>query len=54
MSGATTVVLILGGYGNFGARIARALEPFGLARAEDLKATLRRIIELHRRSAAEG
>jgi NAD(P)-dependent dehydrogenase (short-subunit alcohol dehydrogenase family) len=25
MSGATTVVLILGGYGNFGARIARAL-----------------------------
>lgn len=26
----------------------RVLEPFGLARAEDLKATLRRIIELHR------
>ncbi|MGZ5276939.1 MAG: MarR family winged helix-turn-helix transcriptional regulator [Caldimonas sp.] len=28
----------------------RVLEPFGLARAEDLKATLRRIIELHRDS----
>ena len=27
---------------------ARVLEPFGLQRAEDLKATLRRIIELHR------
>ena len=26
----------------------RVLEPFGLARAEELKATLRRIIELHR------
>jgi DNA-binding MarR family transcriptional regulator len=26
---------------------ARVLEPFGLARAEELKATLRRIIELH-------
>ena len=29
----------------------RVLEPFGLARAEDLKATLRRIIELHRDSS---
>lgn len=28
----------------------RVLEPFGLKRAEELKATLRRIIELHRRS----
>ena len=28
----------------------RILEPFGLARAEELKATLRRIIELHRDS----
>jgi DNA-binding MarR family transcriptional regulator len=27
----------------------RVLEPFGLTRAEELKATLRRIIELHRR-----
>ncbi len=27
---------------------ARVLEPFGLQRAEELKATLRRIIELHR------
>jgi DNA-binding MarR family transcriptional regulator len=27
---------------------ARVLEPFGLARAEDLKGTLRRIIDLHR------
>jgi len=26
----------------------RVLEPFGLARAEDLKTTLRQIIELHR------
>jgi DNA-binding MarR family transcriptional regulator len=31
---------------------ARVLEPFGLARAEALKTTLRRIIELHR--GAEG
>ncbi len=29
----------------------RVLAPFGLKRAEDLKATLRRIIELHRRAA---
>ena len=29
----------------------RVLEPFGLARAEDLKTTLRRIIELHRQPA---
>jgi DNA-binding MarR family transcriptional regulator len=28
----------------------RVLEPFGLARAEDLKTTLRQIIELHRTS----
>ena len=28
----------------------RVLEPFGLKHAEDLKATLRRIIELHRRT----
>jgi len=28
---------------------ARVLEPFGLTRAEELKTTLRRIIELHRR-----
>lgn len=33
---------------------ARVLEPFGLPRAEDLKATLRRIIELHRASPGEG
>ena len=26
----------------------RVLEPFGLQRAEDLKATLRRMIELHK------
>ena len=32
----------------------RVLEPFGLPRAEELKATLRRIIELHRGSPAEG
>jgi len=32
----------------------RVLEPFGLARAEELKATLRRIIELHRGSGGEG
>ena len=32
----------------------RVLEPFGLARAEDLKTTLRRIIELHRGSAEAG
>ncbi len=31
----------------------RVLEPFGLARAEDLKATLRRIIELHREPLGE-
>ena len=31
----------------------RVLEPFGLARAEDLKATLRRIIELHREPFGE-
>ena len=30
----------------------RVLEPFGLTRAEELKATLRRIIELHRRGGA--
>ena len=30
----------------------RVLEPFGLTRAEELKATLRRIIELHREAAA--
>ncbi|HEX7440527.1 MAG TPA: MarR family transcriptional regulator [Caldimonas sp.] len=33
---------------------AKVLEPFGLARAEDLKATLRRIIELHRESPGEA
>ena len=33
---------------------ARVLEPFGLARAEELKATLRRIIELHRETPREG
>ena len=33
---------------------ARVLEPFGLQRAEDLKATLRRIIELHRDSSAQA
>ena len=32
----------------------RVFEPFGLARAEELKATLRRIIELHRGSGGEG
>jgi len=32
---------------------ARVVEPFGARRAEDLKATLRRIIELHR-GEAEG
>jgi DNA-binding MarR family transcriptional regulator len=31
---------------------AKVLEPFGLARAEELKATLRRIIELHSESPA--
>jgi DNA-binding MarR family transcriptional regulator len=31
----------------------RVLEPFGLQRAEDLKSTLRSIIELHRGSVAE-
>jgi DNA-binding MarR family transcriptional regulator len=31
----------------------RVLEPFGLQRAEDLKATLRSIIDLHRGSAPE-
>ena len=31
----------------------RVLEPFGLARAEDLKSTLRSIVELHRGSGAE-
>jgi DNA-binding MarR family transcriptional regulator len=30
----------------------RVLEPFGLARAEDLKSTLRSIVELHRGSAS--
>jgi len=30
---------------------ARVLEPFGLQRADDLKATLRSIVELHRGSA---
>jgi DNA-binding MarR family transcriptional regulator len=29
----------------------RVLEPFGLKRAEDLKTTLRRIIDLHRRAS---
>jgi len=33
---------------------AKVLEPLGLAHAEDLKATLRRIIELHRDPAAEA
>ena len=33
---------------------AKVLEPFGLAHAEDLKATLRRIIELHRDPTAEA
>ena len=33
---------------------AKVLEPFGVAHAEDLKATLRRIIELHRDRAAEA
>jgi len=33
---------------------ARVLEPFGLPRAEDLKATLRRIIELHRDSPGQA
>ena len=33
---------------------ARVLEPFGLPREEDLKATLRRIIELHRESPVDG
>jgi len=32
---------------------ARVLEPFGLQRAEELKATLRRIIELHRSAALD-
>lgn len=32
----------------------RVLEPFGLARAEDLKATLRRIIDLHGEPPREG
>ena len=32
---------------------AKVLEPFGLACAEDLKTTLRRIIELHRDASAE-
>ena len=32
----------------------RVLEPFGLQRAEDLKSTLRSIIELHRTSAADA
>lgn len=31
----------------------RVLEPFGLQRAEDLKSTLRSIIELHRASGSE-
>ena len=29
------------------------LEPFGLARAEELKATLKRMIELHKDGAAD-
>jgi DNA-binding MarR family transcriptional regulator len=33
---------------------ARVLEPFGLPRAEDLKATLRQIIELHRAANGEA
>jgi len=32
----------------------RVLEPLGLGRAEELKATLRRIIELHRESPGEA
>jgi DNA-binding MarR family transcriptional regulator len=32
----------------------RVLEPFGLERAEELKSTLRSIVELHRTSAAEA
>ncbi|HSW07129.1 MarR family winged helix-turn-helix transcriptional regulator [Aquabacterium sp.] len=32
----------------------RVLEPFGLQRAEDLKSTLRSIVELHRAPAAEA
>jgi DNA-binding MarR family transcriptional regulator len=32
----------------------RVLEPFGLERAEDLKSTLRSIVELHRTPAAEA
>ena len=32
----------------------RVLEPFGLERAEDLKSTLRSIIELHRTPAADA
>ncbi|HUG24521.1 MarR family winged helix-turn-helix transcriptional regulator [Piscinibacter sp.] len=31
----------------------RVLEPFGLQRAEDLKSTLRSIVELHRKSAPD-
>jgi DNA-binding MarR family transcriptional regulator len=31
----------------------RVLEPFGLARAEELKATLRRMIELHAHAPAD-
>ena len=33
---------------------ARVVEPFGAQRAEDLKATLRRIIELHRAAPADS
>ncbi len=32
----------------------RVLEPFGLQRAEDLKSTLRSIVELHRRPASDA
>lgn len=32
----------------------RVLEPFGLQRAEDLKSTLRSIVELHRRTATDA
>ena len=32
----------------------RVLEPFGMQRAEDLKQTLRRIIELHAQAPGEG
>jgi DNA-binding MarR family transcriptional regulator len=32
----------------------RVLEPFGLAQAEDLKVTLRRIIEMHRPGEGPG